>query len=137
MENMRTFPPKVYTDENSYGYLLRMPKGWPGPRLVEPTPENIRECKRAEAERMRKRTPKWANKKAIREIYRLCREISKQTGIPHHVDHIVPLSGPCRSIRGELEQSNSWPCVCGLHVENNLRIITAAANLAKAIRHDG
>ena len=64
--------------------------------------------------------PVWADEARIAEIYRECKRISKQTGIEHHVDHIVPL------ISKE---------VCGLHVEQNLRIISAQENLSKGNKH--
>ncbi len=63
-----------------------------------------------------KQTPKWANRDNINNIYKRCREISKISGIKHHVDHIVPLQGKM---------------VSGLHVEANLQIITATQNLSK------
>jgi hypothetical protein len=55
----------------------------------------------------------------IKEIYKKCAEISKATGIRHHVDHIIPLRSPL---------------VCGLHVSWNLQIIPAAENLRKGNR---
>ena len=64
-------------------------------------------------------TPSWLtneHKKEITEMYRSCLDISKQTGIKHHVDHIVPLKG-----KG----------VCGLHVPWNLQILTATENISK------
>lgn len=61
-------------------------------------------------------TPFWSDLGKIKNIYGECERISKETGIPHHVDHIVPLK---------------HPLVCGLHVPANLRIITAEENLAK------
>lgn len=64
-------------------------------------------------------TPKWADLAAIRAIYARCAEITASTGVPHHVDHIVPLRGKN---------------VSGLHVPLNLRIIPAAENLAKSNR---
>lgn len=64
-------------------------------------------------------TPSWADLEAINEMYKECSEISKQTGISHHVDHIIPL-------RGKL--------VCGLHVEANLRIIPAEENRKKSAK---
>lgn len=66
-------------------------------------------------------TPSWANLDAIRDIYRQCREVTRRTGVPHHVDHIVP-------IKGRL--------VLGLHVENNLRIIPATENIRKRNRFE-
>lgn len=60
--------------------------------------------------------PAWADEAAIRAIYDECSRISKETGVKHHVDHYYPL-------KNEL--------VCGLHVQDNLRIITAFDNLSK------
>jgi hypothetical protein len=58
----------------------------------------------------------WADKNAIRQIYRLAKTKETETGVPHHVDHIVPL------------KSN---LVCGLHVEANLQVLTAFENISK------
>lgn len=55
------------------------------------------------------RTPKWADKLKISEIYLECPK-------GYHVDHIVPLQGDL---------------VCGLHVDNNLKPIPAKDNLSK------
>lgn len=55
---------------------------------------------------------------SVRFLYALCRTISKATGVPHHVDHIFPLS----------PNGNSF---CGLHNAANLRIIPADANHRK------
>lgn len=64
-----------------------------------------------------KRTPKWADKKAIVAIYKQCATLNKKHGQrAFHVDHIVPL-------RGEN--------VSGLHVPSNLQIVPAQANLTK------
>lgn len=64
-------------------------------------------------------TPKWLTdeqKEQISAIYRECAIITAETGIPHEVDHIVPVKG--KTVRG-------------LHVPWNLRIITAKENLKK------
>jgi hypothetical protein len=63
-----------------------------------------------------KARPAWADKKAIEAIYEEARRITLETGIEHHVDHIVPLRG--RS-------------VSGLHWEGNLRVVPASVNRAK------
>jgi len=63
-----------------------------------------------------RQTPKWANKFFISEIYDLAKLRTKYLGMPHQVDHIIPLCGRD---------------VCGLHVETNLRVVTKAINLAK------
>lgn len=61
-------------------------------------------------------TPKWANRSEIVKIYKECRNLSRTTGIPHHVDHIIPLQNKL---------------VCGLHVHWNLQILTATENISK------
>lgn len=67
------------------------------------------------------RTPAWANLDAIRTIYEESARISKETGIEHHVDHMVPLQGKK---------------VSGLHVEYNLQILPASENVKKHNRFD-
>lgn len=57
-----------------------------------------------------------AYKKATAKIYLQAKKITKETGIQHHVDHIIPLK---------------HPDVCGLHVPWNLQILTATENLKK------
>ena len=71
----------------------------------------MRICKKIRA------TPKWANKLAIAKAYVLADYRSKLTGFKWEVDHIVPLNSPI---------------VCGLHVENNLQVITKSKNIAKS-----
>lgn len=61
--------------------------------------------------------PAWADMEAMRAIYKECLRVTQETGITHHVDHVVPL-------RGEL--------VCGLHVPSNLQVIPAIDNFVKS-----
>lgn len=69
----------------------------------------------------RQKSPLWANKEQIKEVYIECARIQNETGIKHHVDHIVPIQGKM---------------VSGLHVAENLRIITATENLRKSNRFE-
>lgn len=62
----------------------------------------------------------------LNEIYAQSAKMSKATGVPHHVDHIVPLCG----IKGGIQ------VVCGLHAPWNLRIITAEENVKKGSSFD-
>ena len=66
------------------------------------------------------RTPSWANMSTIRRIYELCHMISEDTGIVHHVDHIIPMLGKN---------------ISGLHVHQNLQILPATDNWAKGNRY--
>jgi hypothetical protein len=66
--------------------------------------------------------PRWLTKAhwaAISKFYSDADTIAKTSGIPHHVDHIVPL-------RGKL--------VCGLHVPWNLQVLPGWDNCSKGNR---
>ena len=60
--------------------------------------------------------PPWADMEAIRKVYKKAREMFMCTGVKYHVDHIIPINNHL---------------VCGLHVANNLQIITETANKIK------
>jgi hypothetical protein len=83
--------------------------------------ESVRLSSILRKKRTRQATPKWVNRSEISLIYKEAWRLSIETGIPHHVDHIVPLNGDN---------------VCGLHVPWNLRPIPWLENLKKGKRLD-
>lgn len=67
-----------------------------------------------------RRTPGWladSDFEEIRKIYLLCQCINKVSEEPYEVDHIIPLQGET---------------VCGLHVPDNLQIISRFENRSKS-----
>lgn len=62
-------------------------------------------------------TVQWSNKQNISDMYKKSVLLTKETGILHVVDHIDPLQNKL---------------ICGLHVENNLQILTVSENASKS-----
>lgn len=63
--------------------------------------------------KVRNQLPDTADFEKIKQIYAECRKLSEKTGIPHEVDHIIPIS------KG------------GLHHQDNLQILTRFENRSK------
>lgn len=66
--------------------------------------------------RKEKATPAWADLEKISDFYRLANSLTVETGIKHEVDHVIPIKGKN---------------VCGLHVHENLQVITERDNRIK------
>ncbi len=82
----------------------------------------VRDDHRKRRETGRKATPSWltpAQKAEIHAIYMAAIALTKSTGTPYVVDHIVPLRGKT---------------VCGLHVPWNLQVMTREENAKKAAK---
>jgi hypothetical protein len=114
--------------EKIRAYSVKAGRAW-----HERNPEYLKEHYKANKERYvaasaRRRasqdsaTPTWLtaiDKAMIQEMYDVSEARYIQTGIKHHVDHIVPING-----KG----------VAGMHVPWNLQVITAHENLSKGWR---
>lgn len=81
---------------------------------ANPHKKNAALAKRKAAKKLA--TPAWANLAAIEAFYKEAARLTKETGIRHEVDHIIPLQGEF---------------VCGLHHEGNLQILTRSENARK------
>lgn len=66
--------------------------------------------------RLANRTPGWVTSKTVRPFYESAARVSACLGIPHNVDHAIPLYGRR---------------ISGLHVPGNLRVIPAIINQIK------
>ena len=82
-------------------------------------PDRVREWNGTRRALLRRACPPWVNRDAIRAIYKEAAKLERETGICHHVDHIIPLF---------------HKFVCGLHIPDNLQILTATENLKKSNR---
>jgi hypothetical protein len=82
--------------------------------------EKVRAWNGSRRAALRNACPAWADKKAIAAKYREAVSMERETGIAHHVDHIIPLAGAR---------------VCGLHVAENLAVIPAGDNLRKGVKY--
>jgi hypothetical protein len=61
-------------------------------------------------------TVPWADFAEIRKVYQEADRRTRETGVKHTVDHVIPLN---------------HPRVCGLHVHSNMQVIPAAPNFSK------
>lgn len=88
-------------------------------RWYKKNPHKVRAYVMLRIARKKNATPPWSDQAAIKAIYAEAVRLERETGIPHHVDHIYPLSNPY---------------MCGLHVAENLQVIPGPENLSKGNR---
>jgi hypothetical protein len=69
----------------------------------------------------RRAMPAWVDRESLVVFYVEADRLSRETGIPHEVDHIVPLQSEV---------------VCGLHVPANLQVIPRFTNRSKRNRFE-
>lgn len=67
----------------------------------------------------KRQTPSWADRRIMRVFYSTAQRLTRETGILHVVDHIVPLTGGI---------------VCGFNSHHNMRVCRWDANLSKGAR---
>jgi len=88
-------------------------KAHPGEhRRAHPTQYAVYKSRRRAAEK----APSWATEICIAAVYGIAERLRKSTGIKFTVDHVVPLQGRR---------------VSGLHVRDNLQILTSSDNSRK------
>jgi hypothetical protein len=123
-ENKDKLLPKIIEYQTSY-YQLHTEKLKEKSRLyAKENPEKMNAQKAKRKAARLQRTPTWLTQEQLKRIevfYLEAKELEAQTGIRHHVDHIIPL-------RGKL--------VSGFHVPENLRVITASENCRKRNRYE-
>lgn len=66
------------------------------------------------------RTPAWADMNRIRDLHNLAARMTIETGVVHHVDHVIPLQGKL---------------VSGLHVHQNMQVLIGSVNSSKGNRY--
>ena len=92
-------------------------------KKIKPEIANANKAKRKAAKNLR--TPKWLTDIDFERIgneYKLASLLTKLTGEPYHVDHVIPLQGKT---------------VSGLHVPSNLKAIRGSENCKKQNQYLG
>lgn len=107
----------AYRAENS----TRLREQWRGKaeRQRQDNPGQKRAWNIARKYSQTRATPTWADMNSINSIYHEAKQLEAVDGQKRHVDHVIPLK---------------HHSVCGLHVHQNLQILTAVENMSKRNR---
>lgn len=114
---------KLWAKKNPEKYKLNCIMG--SRRRRKENPEKHIEEQRLRRSRVKMATPSWLSKKdfeQMNQLYKIARSLTKVSGVDYTVDHIIPIKNKV---------------VCGLHVPNNLQILTRSQNCAKAQKLQG
>lgn len=101
---------KLYQDKNKDKIRVRKRKYYENNKARKIAANKLRRLRNMNA------VPLWGDLDLIRDMYIEAASITAQTGVEQHVDHIDPIT---------------HPLVCGLHVYNNLQILSKEVNLSK------
>lgn len=105
---------KIWRDNNAEkrrDYRIFYNKTWP---------EKVNEKNAKRRAARLNAVPKWLTEEdnnKIKEFYKQSTRLTEETGIKHHVDHIIPLQGEN---------------VSGLHHPDNIQVIAAEENMRKS-----
>lgn len=98
------------------GHLKAASEAW-----RQANPDRIRHLNSLRRATIALATPKWADLEKIAAVYAEAERLTGETGILHHVDHVIPLKGEK---------------VCGLHVHINLMPLPWIDNIKKKNKFD-
>jgi len=101
-----------YEDRKGKEYLYKLRKSYRDNNKAAV----LENCNQRRAQKLLA-TPGWYDKEKCVVFYEESARLTKETGIPHQVDHIVPLINER---------------VCGLHCDDNLQVLMAEDNLKKS-----
>lgn len=92
---------------------------WPSYRraMERQAPWFMNHPRRSYIERCVVATPPWADLRKMRELLKEARRLTAETGIPHTLDHRIPINGRY---------------VCGLNCDDNLQVLRHDLNAAKS-----
>ena len=74
--------------------------------------------------KVKRATPAYVAMSKIEEIYLIAQVMRELTGVKHHVDHVIPISGT--------QPGSKKRSVSGLNVPDNLKVIPESKNVRKS-----
>lgn len=112
----RANPEKVKANKSASQKRNRPAANARNSAYMKRNPDKINAMTKSRQRRVRQSTPAWADLRNIRAMYMSVARVSRCLGIEFHLDHYYP-------IRSDV--------VCGLHCEQNLRLLPGTLNRRK------